>query len=110
MSTGRLYAKAGPSTFPHMIGDMLLPQSMEALSAKPVNSIMSGDAGYSLHTLQSIMVAHEVYNHDMKKLKKLEVGHMKCASKIQVAEEPTFNNLKAMKDVQNELDDFDSKV
>ncbi|XP_074326025.1 uncharacterized protein LOC141664065 [Apium graveolens] len=71
---------------------------------------MSDTVGYSFHTLQNIMVAREVYNHDMKKLKELEDGHMKCASKIQAAEELAFNNLKAMKDVQNELEEFASKV
>ncbi|KAL8154671.1 hypothetical protein AgCh_000139 [Apium graveolens] len=90
MSTGHLYAK----------GDMLLPQSIEGLSAKSVDSIMSDATGYSFH----------VYNHDMKKLNELEDEHTKFASKIQAVEELDFNNLKAMKDVQNELEEFASKV
>ncbi|XP_074332633.1 uncharacterized protein LOC141670600 [Apium graveolens] len=101
---------ADPSTFAHMLGDMLLPQSMKTLSAKPIESIMSDAAGYSFHTLQRMMVAREVLNHDMKRLKEIEDEHMKCASRIHVAEELALNNLKSMKDVQNELDDFASKV
>ncbi|KAL8156744.1 hypothetical protein AgCh_001737 [Apium graveolens] len=89
MSTGHFYAKA--------------------LSETSVDSIMSGTVGYSFNTLESIMVAREVYNHDMKRLKKLEDDDMKCASKIQAAEKLAFNNLKAMKDVQNELEEFASK-
>lgn len=42
-------ADAKPSTFAHFLGDMLLPQSMESHSAKPIESILDDTAGYSLH-------------------------------------------------------------
>lgn len=55
------------------------------------------------------MVAREVYMHEMKKFKEMEVEHKDCASKIRAAEELSSRNVKAKNDVQSELDDFSSK-
>lgn len=55
------------------------------------------------------MVAREVYMHEMKKFKEMEVEHKDCASKIRAAEELSSWNVKAKNDVQSELDDFSSK-
>lgn len=47
---------AKPSTFAHMLSDMLLPQSVEAQSAKPVEFILYNSAGYSFHVSSSVIV------------------------------------------------------
>lgn len=54
------------------------------------------------------MVAREVYEHEMKKFKKMEVEHKGCAAKDRADEELSLKNLKAKKDVQSELNDFAS--
>ncbi|XP_074379163.1 uncharacterized protein LOC141720571 [Apium graveolens] len=41
------YMSATPSAFAHLLSDMLLPQSIEALSAKPAGSILDETMGYA---------------------------------------------------------------
>ncbi|XP_074351465.1 uncharacterized protein LOC141690576 [Apium graveolens] len=101
---------ADPTTFAHLLNNMLLPQSMEALSAKPVSAILNDAAGYSFYTLQAIMVAREVHEYETKKFKDLEEEHKNCVGKIREAEELALSNLKALKDIQDELEDFTFKV
>ncbi|KAL8126219.1 hypothetical protein AgCh_013493 [Apium graveolens] len=60
--------------------------------------------------LQSVLVAHEVYEHESKILKDIEIEHKGCASKIQIVEEQAKQNLKAKDDVHKDLKDFATKV
>ncbi|KAL8099549.1 hypothetical protein AgCh_031985 [Apium graveolens] len=89
-----------PSALAHLLGDMILPQSMEGHSAKTVESIMNYSAGYSFH----------VYEHESKILKEIEAEHKECANKIQAPEELASQDLKAKNEVQNKLKNFASKV
>lgn len=46
---------ANPSTFVHLLDDMLLPQSMEAQSARPIAAILDDSAGYAFHVMFSLI-------------------------------------------------------
>lgn len=56
------------------------------------------------------MVAQEAYFIELKKFKELEEEHNKCGVKINSALGLAADNLKAAKNVQKELDEFDVKV
>lgn len=38
-----------------------------------------------MQAFQSVMVAHEVYEHKLKEFKKIETEHDRCATRIQIA-------------------------
>ncbi|KAL8091346.1 hypothetical protein AgCh_033814 [Apium graveolens] len=77
--------RADPHTFAHLLDEMVLPQSMEELSAKELEDILDNGVGYSSHTLQSVLVAREVYNHKMEKAKELYEEHQFCVKKLEAA-------------------------
>lgn len=56
------------------------------------------------------MVAREVYEHEVKRFKKIEAKHKGCATRMRAIEEMNLENLKAKNDIQKELDDFALKV
>ncbi|KAL8146993.1 hypothetical protein AgCh_004638 [Apium graveolens] len=100
---------ANPSIFSHLLDDMLLPQSIKDRSVKEVEDILDDSVGYSFHTLQSILVAREVYNHKMQMIKELELKHSTCAKKFEIAGCLSQERLVVMKDLQKEFNDFATK-
>lgn len=46
------------------------------------------------------MVAREVHDHEIKRLKGIEAEHQACAAKIQFAEKSNLESLKAKDDIR----------
>lgn len=46
-----------------------------------------------------MMVAREIYEHEVEKLKKVESEHRTCAARIHLAEESCLEHLKAKDDI-----------
>lgn len=64
----------------------------------------------SSQTLQSVMVAREMYSQEMKRLKEVITEHTACTARIRAVEGLNSKLLKARNDIQSELDDFAAKV
>ncbi|KAL8125780.1 hypothetical protein AgCh_013166 [Apium graveolens] len=56
------------------------------------------------------MVAREVYEHEMKRLREVVAEHTACVARIRVVGELNSKLLKSKNDIKSELEDFATKV
>ncbi|XP_074356437.1 uncharacterized protein LOC141696154 [Apium graveolens] len=99
-----------PAEFAFLMGDLLLPQTVEAHSSGTLDVILDDAAGHTFHALQASLMACEIVENEYKRLKSLEAAHSGCAQKLHTAQELATSNLKASMDVQKEFDEFAAKV
>ncbi|KAL8089987.1 hypothetical protein AgCh_039448 [Apium graveolens] len=85
---------AKPSSFVHLVDDILLPRVLEANSVSSVDSIMDDTIENLFHASHQELLAK----------------HRKCEHKIRAEKKQASINLRTLREMQKELDEFAEKV